>query len=660
MRKVLSLGVVLSLLVASVSLFVATAHADTGKKMLVRLNTTTEEQMESLPAWLDIAGARPLEWTDVVIWEDQLEEITELGIPLEILSGDLEARMAAVAGQYHSFPQVVTILQNLVNDYPSIVKLDTIGVSYLGNPMFLLKISDNVGVEEEDEENVLFMALHHAREWPSLEVALFIADSLTSAYGVVPAITNIINSQQIWIIPCVNPDGYIYTHDQGHDWRKNRHYFSEWNSWGVDLNRNWGGSIDGNRIGQWGSVQGSISNHPDQEVYCGPGPVSELEIRAVRDFSLEHDFIFMVTYHTYGELVLYPWGYTYSSAPDNTLLSSVAVEFANRIGGQYSGHYTPQQASDLYPTTGDAVDHFYGWDLNVGGSNTVPFTVEIGESFQPSQSYLDQIVRENWDGAYYLLGVAENVRSALTPKVMPPLMDPMGSNNSGAYTVNWEQSNPAAQASKYQLDELTGYQVYEDDAESGSGLWTLDGFTMTTARSHSPNHSFYSTTQASNQSVIMKTQYPYYVEHGDSLTFWCWYETENLWDYAFVEVSRQGKEWELLESFTGSQMNWQRKALSLEDYDGEWIFIQFRYITDDNIEETGIYIDDILPVPDFDTATTLSTNITDEFYNITGKPSGTYYYRVKGYNTARGWGDFSQYEDIRVKRVLFHKVLHYF
>jgi hypothetical protein len=428
----------------------------------------------------------------------------------------------------------------------------------------------------------------------------------------------------------------------------------------VDLNRNWGGSHDGNRIGQWGSVQGSISNHPDMETYCGPGPVSEIETQTVWEFARERDLMFMVSYHTYGELVLWPWSYTYTSSPDHSIMGAVGTQMANRIGGQYGGHYTPQQGSDLYPTTGDATDHFYGWNLHVGGTNTFAYTVEIGASFQPSPSYLDDIVRENWDGAYYVMSVADSIRGLLTPKVMPPFLDPLGSDNNGAYTVSWDEANPAAEASKYQLDELTGYGVYEDDVESGTDLWSLQGFTVSSSRYHSYNHSFYSTTQSGNQSVIVKTQYPYFVEPGDSLTYWCWYDIENLWDYAFVEVSLNEKEWDLLQPYTGNQMSWQRKAHSLEDYMGQWIYIQFRYITDDYTEETGFYVDDISPVPDFENSTTLGNNITDTFFDVTDRDSGTYYYRVKGYNSARGWGDFGQIEDIQVSRGVHHRVPHKF
>lgn len=656
MKKITILCAVLSIIL-SAAWIVNSGHTDTGKKVLVRLHTTTEDDMQKLPGWLDIAGARPLEWTDVIVPEGQLADVKNLGIPMEILEDDVEGMMGAMAGQYYTFPQVVDMLEGFVADYPSIAMLDTIGESYQGNPLFLLKISDNVEVDESDvEEEVLFIGVHHAREWPGLNVALFIADSLLTGYGSEPEIDDIIDNQEVFIIPCMNVDGYIYSHDQGHDWRKNRHYFPEFNSWGVDLNRNWGGANNGDRIGQWGSVQGSISNNPDMETYCGPGPVSELETQAVRDFANIHDFIFMVTYHTYGELVLWPWGYTYSNAPDNSILQGVGIQMANRIGGQYGGSYTPQQASDLYPTTGDATDHFYGWDLYVGGTNTFAYTIEIGASFQPSPSSLDDIVRENWDAAFYVMSVADSIRSLVTPMVMPPILDELGTDNDGDYTVSWTEANPAAGASTYQLDELSGYSSVEDDAESGSGLWLVNGWGVTSSRYHSSSHSYYSTTQGSNQSVTLTTEYPYHVEAGDSLTFWCWYDIETEWDYAFVEISKQGREWDLLHSYTGSQMSWQRKALSLEDYEGEWVFIQFRYVTDDYIEETGFYVDDIQPVPEFTSVTTLSNSITDTFFDIEGMPTGTYYYRVKGYNSERGWGGFGQLEDVLVRRGRFHRV----
>ena len=129
------------------------------------------------------------------------------------------------------------------------------------------------------------MGLHHAREWPTVEICLHIANNLTSLYGVNSTITSLVNNRRIWIVPCVNPDGYYYCHDQGHDWRKNRHYFPQYGTYGVDLNRNYNGSSDGNAWGAWGSIDSaSVTHDPSDEVYCGPGPTSELEIQAISNF----------------------------------------------------------------------------------------------------------------------------------------------------------------------------------------------------------------------------------------------------------------------------------------------------------------------------------------------------------------------------------------
>ena len=85
----------------------------------------------------------------------------------------------------------------------------------------------------------------------------------------------------------MNPDGYYYSHDLNHDWRKNRRYFPEFGTYGVDPNRNYAGSSNGVAQGAWGSLGGgSVSHHSDSEVYCGPAPMSELEMKAVEDVFL--------------------------------------------------------------------------------------------------------------------------------------------------------------------------------------------------------------------------------------------------------------------------------------------------------------------------------------------------------------------------------------
>ncbi|MCJ7697673.1 MAG: immune inhibitor A, partial [Thermoplasmata archaeon] len=146
----------------------------------------------------------------------------------------------------------------------------------------------------------------------------------------------------------------------------------------------------------------------------------------------------------------------------------------------------------------------------------------------------------------------------------------------------------------------------------------------------------------------MTTVYPIPVTTGLKLSFWCWYETENNYDDAFVEVSKDGRSYDILNIFTGSSGGWQYKEYDLSNYSDESHFIRFRYTTDTGTLLEGFYVDDITPVTDVQTVTTLSSSITNHFYDITGKSNGTYYYQVKGHNSARGWGDFSTLERVIV------------
>jgi hypothetical protein len=619
-------------------------------KSLVRIYVTSAEEMKRLPRALDVAGRKYGEWVDVVATPEKLTQIQSSGLPIKIIHDDVEAYSNSVKGSYRTFPQMVSDLQSIAATYASIASLDTLGYSYEGRPLLALKISDNVSADE-DEPELLFMGLHHAREWPSVEVTCFIADTLTAGYGVNAHITDVVDSREIWVLPCVNPDGYVYSHDQGNDWRKNRYYFSQYGTYGVDLNRNYNGSCNGDPEGGWGVTTTSGTTHyPGEEVYCGPAPFSELETQMVRDLILSHDFIIEASYHSYSEIVIYSWGYSGSvQTPDHSLLDDVASEMASRITRMSgSGTYAAAQATALgYSASGGSDDWSYGYDHYVRGSNVLSYTVELCSEFHPPESYLDQIVRENFDGAIYLCDVADSVAGLMIPRVIPPVIDPMNTVP-GSYTVSWSPQNPAAGADLFQLDELTGLSVTTDDAEGGGGLWDLAGFSISAARSHSVTQSFRSSSGVNEAYDAMTTVQPYLVSSGDSLTFWCWYDIETDWDMGYAEISTDGRCFELLETFTGASGGWVRKAYSLEDYAGKSVFFRFRHTTDSYVLEEGLYVDDLHPVASYGTVTTLSSSIADTFYAIAGQSPGDYTYRVKGHNTTRGWGDWSCHEDVTV------------
>jgi len=147
--------------------------------------------------------------------------------------------------------------------------------------------------------------------------------------------------------------------------------------------------------------------------------------------------------------------------------------------------------------------------------------------------------------------------------------------------------------------------------------------------------------------------HPYLVQPGDSFTFWCYYNLENNYDVTVVEVSENTKEWFNLDTtrFTGTQTSWVRKAYSLANWVGKSVYFRFRTMYDGSAQNGGFYVDDIRPVCLFGSVNTISNSIPDTLYQFTNHPLGEYYYYVRGYNTAWGWGDYSCLEKVYVSQV---------
>jgi len=248
--------------------------------------------------------------------------------------------------KYHNYDEMTVFLQDLANHYPQFVKLVSIGKSLLGKDMWALHFLQE-GSKASELPAITFMGGHHAREHLSIEVPLYLANYLL-VNSSQPEIKKLLESREIWIIPLVNPDGAEFDLNPSYQWwRKNRKE-NDNGSYGVDLNRNYGF--------QWGKT-GSSSN-PNSETYRGKAPFSEPETRSVRDFIVGHSNIKMlITYHTFSELILYPWGYTYESIgnpQDLTAFQNMAQHMASLTG------YTPEQTSDLYLSSGDTTDWAYG------------------------------------------------------------------------------------------------------------------------------------------------------------------------------------------------------------------------------------------------------------------------------------------------------------
>lgn len=287
---------------------------------------------------------------------------------------------------YMGYPQIKEELLSIEIEHPGIAKVYDIGDSWeksqsmADRDILALKISDNVLVDE-DEPEVLIMSLHHAREWISSEITMEVIRNLTVGYGNDTRLSWLVDNREVWVVPVVNPDGLDYALSTDDQWRKNRRHNYD-GTYGVDLNRNYGGSMNNDSAGDWGGV--GSSHLPQDDIYCGLAPFSEPETQAIRDLVIERNFTICLDFHSYSELVMWPWGYTANLTSDDAAFVSIGTQLAALNG------YTPDQSVGLYPTTGDSVDWLYGYD------DIFAFLFEVGKEFHPLNTQVAEgVIAEN-------------------------------------------------------------------------------------------------------------------------------------------------------------------------------------------------------------------------------------------------------------------------
>lgn len=320
--------------------------------------------------------------------------------PLEITPLDFPP----IDSAYHNYAEMRAALAETATAYPALTRVITAGLSLEGRPIVAVKISDDPAVDDPTEPAVVFMALHHAREHLTVEMALEVIRLFTEGYGRDPALTNLVNTREIWVLPNVNPDGGEYDIATGayQYWRKNRRPNPD-GSVGVDLNRNYGY--------RWGGP--GSSGWPDDETYRGPAPFSEPETQAVRDFVLAHpDITAAITFHTYAELILYPYGYTYDDLPPD--MDAADLSAFRTLAGKMAATngYTAQQASELYTTSGDTVDWLYG-ARRIFGFTFEMYPRNYNPGFYPPAAVIERETRRNAAAVTYLTAVADNPRKVI-------------------------------------------------------------------------------------------------------------------------------------------------------------------------------------------------------------------------------------------------------
>ena len=649
--------VVMFSLTGAVSLLAAPVHHS-----LVEVSTDDPADLAYIRAHLDqldVVASRPGVYVHLAATPGDLDLLRASGLQWRILDADMEtshryADKGNNFGVYHTYSESAAFLDSLRLLYPQVVSAKfSLGQSGEGREIFAIRVSDNPDVDE-DEPEMLLDCLHHAREVMASEFGIMFAEYLAQNYGTDPEITWLLDNRELYIVPIVNPDGFVYNEttdpNGGGMWRKTRRDNGN-GTFGVDPNRNY--------PYMWAYDNVGSSSDPGSETYRGPYAGSEPEVQAMMNFINAHGFVTGNSVHTYSNLTLYPWGYTSDPTPDDAIFDRMAAEMT-----RYNDYTSGQPGQILYDVNGGSFDWYYGGTTN--HQKIFAFSNEIGgesDGFWPAEDRRRPLFEENiWPNIYLLraagpfVTVNSPVVTATEPtKAVAPgddgLLDLTIENQAAAAaatggTLHFRSDDPWVQfgaasstygslpamssttlgpdaipfsvdpgcpaghrvdftvtvvmpegALDYPLSFTVGEapSVFREDFEAGNGNWTLSGdWALTSADAHSPASSLTDSPggdYANNSSTAATLDG---VWRTPRLGFWTRFGIENGWDFGYVQVSADGGPWTTVRSYTGTRSAWSYEEIDLSAYDGQDLAFRFALQSDSYVVDDGWYIDDVV------------------------------------------------------------------
>jgi len=490
-----------------------------------------------------------------------------------------------------TYDEIVQHLDNMLNLFPDLISVkESIGQTIEGREMWMVKISDNPNSNEEEPE-VLYNALTHAREPAGVMTLLFYMFYLLENYETDAFIQALVDNTEMYFVPVVNPDGYVYNETNspngGGMWRKNRRDNGD-GTWGVDLNRNYGY--------MWGYDNVGSSPDPGSETYRGTEAFSEPEIQNIRDFCENHEFKTSINYHTYGSLLLYAWDYDYIVCPDDAILNALGQLMIS------DNNYDLSQGIYLYAMNGSANDWQYGEQTTK--EKMFSYLPELGTGNDGFWCPIDRIIpiaQENMIQNLLLAAFAgfyadvEDLSSTITSETSSYInfnIIRLGLMDGGIYTVSLEpisnsiisvgaprifenmeilesridsieiELNPEIQdGTPFQLllsvdngdfvlsDTLTkifgeSQIIFEDNGDDMSN-WSSSQWDVTTSSYYSPPKSItdspggnYSNGQTNY--ITMSDEINLSAAVYAQLNFWAKWEIEQGWDFVQLMISENG------------------------------------------------------------------------------------------------------------------------
>lgn len=595
------------------SLLIVSMIATAGRYSLLNYGPSNDLELQKfLSAGCELIHVYDDGSIDFIASEHEYDHLLRAGIPFTTRIDDLGRFYhnrydggGRGTGVFMTWSELSTWLDDLHDTYPSITSEPTsIGNTYQERPQRVVKISSNNSFWEDDPSlpNCWYDGLIHAREPVSMRNIRFFMLWLCENYdrngfcGL--QATYLLDNREIWCLACNNVDGYVDNESAiyGQGWQRKNMNFSAGGD-GVDLNRNW--------AVEWGG-SGS-SPDPWSSTYRGTGPLSEPESSNIDAFWQDHPPVEMHSTHTYGNILIYPWGYTYTPPPHAAEYAAHA-EIMSQWG---TGDEHGQSAGLLYFSAGNTRDHAYGlydamsWNHETGADFAgfwPPGTESIKLTRRNLRSYLVTAFLAGCPFDPHVPGTA--------------VVDEIGSVTL-PFTIDW---SVVATAGSYALQELSGYEVLLDDNGSG-GPFTLNGWSSTTSQHHSGTHSYMS----NGSGTMTWTETVEVPENGGGrLSFWAYYNIPYGSCQGSIEVSTDdGDNWFYLQTFGRDDRTWRLNIHELDEWQGNTL--SFRWETSGSASR--LYIDDI-KVEVWEENEFVDLDIPTNSYTFTAHESGDFWFRV--------------------------------
>lgn len=314
--------------------------------------------------------------------------------------------------QYISYQGCMDFFYEAQNKCPDFIKVDIIGKTWEERDIILVSISNDVK-NSDTKPALLYTGTIHAREWIGIELAVAFAKYLIEYKEYEPRIQDIFSNTVMYMVPCLNPDGFEFSRKHFSFWRKNRRVNID-GSFGVDLNRNF-------------SIGFKPNNTPSSNVYPGPFPFSEPETKAIKDFVDVHPNISIaLDYHSQGNVFFPAHTFRHEDTIDTTdiniLCANMAEEIKKVSGREYGIHQGKPPASLI---SGSGREYYYS-------KGAIATVVEVG-----TQNISD-----------YLENMTEHINEHI-----PALISALKS------TRNYSKDNPLKRVSDFQIKDIKSDEV---------------------------------------------------------------------------------------------------------------------------------------------------------------------------------------------------------